>query len=219
MPRTARIIVEDHCYHVLNRGNNRQVIFREHADYAAFVTLMREAQERAALPLLAACLMPNHVHLVVRPSAAGDLARWMHWLFTTHVRHFHAKHKSSGRVWQDRFKAFVIEEDAHLLTVLRYVERNPLRANLVSRAEHWHWGSLKWRSGSPPPLCLAPSPVPLPDSWLTYVNAPQTTMEVDALKDCINRQRPFGSERWVANAAQKFGVSSSLRPGGRALSQ
>lgn len=219
MPRTARVIVENHCYHVLNRGNNRQLIFREQSDYAAFVSLMREAQERSTLPLLAACLMPNHVHLVVRPSASDDLARWMHWLFTTHVRHFHAKHKSSGRVWQDRFKAFVIEEDTHLLTVLRYVERNPLRANLVSRAENWNWGSLNWRTQSCSPLVLSPCPVAIPDSWVTYVNAPQTPTEVDALGDCIKRQRPFGSELWAASAAEKLGLSSSLRSGGHSRRQ
>jgi putative transposase len=215
MPRTARIIVENHCYHLINRGNNRSLIFHEHEDYAAFIALMRQAQERIAVPLLAACLMPNHVHFVVRPTAAGDLARWMHWLFTTHVRHFHAKYQSSGRVWQDRFKAFVIQEDGHLLTVMRYVERNAMRAGLVARAEDWNWGSLKWRSSSFPALELTAAPISLPKDWSDYVNAAQTRTELDALRNCVNRQRPFGSERWAREAAEKLGLSCSTRYGRR----
>jgi putative transposase len=215
MPRTARIIVENQCYHLINRGNNRALVFHEHADYAAFIGLMRQAQERIPVPLLAACLMPNHVHLVVRPAAHGDLARWMHWLFTTHVRHFHAKYHSCGRVWQDRFKAFMIQEDGHLLTVMRYVERNALRAGLVTRAEDWHWGSLKWRTGSSTALEIAPAPIALPDDWTGYVNSAQTTAEVDALRNCVNRQRPFGSERWAADAAERLGLTCSRRFGGR----
>jgi putative transposase len=216
MPRSARIIAPAHCYHVINRGNNRSKVFHEHSDYAAFVALMRDAEERISLPILAACLMPNHVHLVVRPFAASDLARWTHWLFTSHVRRYHNKYRTSGRVWQDRFKAFVIEEDAHLLTVMRYVERNALRAGLVREAESWHWGSLKWRTAShPPPLNLASSPVPLPNDWRTFVNQPQTTVEIESIRECVNRQRPFGTSQWVAQKSEALGLKHSLRTSGR----
>ena len=71
----------------------------------------------------------------------------MQWLLTSHVRRYHRHYHGSGHVWQGRFKAFPIEQDEHLLTVLRYVERNPLRANLVERAEDWPWSSLAWRAG------------------------------------------------------------------------
>ena len=91
--------------------------------------------------LLAWCLMPNHFHLVLWPHGDGDLSRWMQWLLTSHVRRYHRHYHGSGHVWQGRFKAFPIEEDEHLWTVLRYVERNALRANLVRRAEDWPWSS------------------------------------------------------------------------------
>jgi len=76
MPRTARAIVGCNCYHLINRGNNRARVFHEPADYAAFLSLITEATRRLALPILAGCLMPNHLHLVVRPAADNDLARW-----------------------------------------------------------------------------------------------------------------------------------------------
>ena len=142
MPRPPRLIFADQCYHVLNRANRRAEIFHDRADYAAFVALMARAQERMKLPLLAACLMPNHVHLVVRPEANDDIARWMQWLFTTHVRHYHEKYGTSGRVWQGRYKSFLIQDDHYLLTVMRYVERNAQRAKLVARAEALAMGKL-----------------------------------------------------------------------------
>ena len=111
---------------------------------------MTKAQERIELPVFAACLMPNHVHLVVRPKANEDVARWMQWLFTTHARHYHEKFGTTGHVWQGRYKHCPVQGDHHLLTVLRYVERNAKRASLVERAEDWSWGSLRWRTRASP---------------------------------------------------------------------
>jgi putative transposase len=140
MPRTARFVVANYCYHVLNRGNKKAPFFHESADYVQFLALLELAQQRLDVPILAACLMPNHFQLVVRPRRAEDLGLWTHWAFTTHVRWHHAKYGTTGRLWQVRFKAFLIQQDHHLLTVMRYVERNALRANLVERAEDWKWG-------------------------------------------------------------------------------
>ena len=84
--------------------------------------------------------MPNHFHLVVWPRRDGELSAFMKWVMNAHVRRYHRQYHSSGHIWQGRFKAFPIEHDDHLLTVLRYVERNPLRANLVERAEDWATG-------------------------------------------------------------------------------
>ena len=214
MPRTARAIVADCCYHVLNRSNKKAQIFHEPADYTQFQLLIARAQERVELPILAACLMPNHVHLVVHPRAAGDIAKWMHWVFTTHVRWHHAKYSTTGRLWQGRFKAFAIQGDHHLITVMRYVERNALRANLVDRAEDWHWGSLAWRR-SAGGVALSQSPAPLPSYWRQLVNEPQTAAEIAEIRTCVNRQRPFGVDEWVRAQAKRLGVDASLAAIGR----
>jgi len=215
MPRTARHIVADYCYHVLNRGNRRAELFHDQADYDQFLLLVRMAQERLELPLLAACLMPNHVHLVVRPRKAGDIANWTRWLFTTHVRWHHAKYATTGHLWQGRYKAFICQGDHHLLTVMRYVERNALRAKLVECAEDWRWGSLAWRRSSLPPVVLASSPVPMPSYWRHLVNEAQTATELAEIRRCVNRQRPFGDEHWVDDRAREFGLEQSLAPAGR----
>jgi putative transposase len=216
MPRTARTIIGGYCYHLINRGNNQARIFHDYADYAAFLALLAETQQCVIVPILAACLMPNHLHLVVRPAGDGDLARWTQRLFTTHVRRHHRKYETSGRLWQGRFKAFLIQEDHHLVTVMRYVERNALRAGLVARAEDWRWGSLRWRTmQSKGKIDLAKPPVALPDSWVTYVNEAQTAAELESIRTCIQRQRPFGADRWVEDQASDLGLLHTLAPLGR----
>jgi putative transposase len=216
MPRIGRTIAGGYCYHLINRGNGQACIFHERSDYAAFVSVVNETQSRIELAILAACLMPNHVHLVVRPFEDNDLARWTHRVFTTYVRRHHRKYQTNGRLWQGRFKAFVIEQDHHLTTVIRYVERNALRAGLVARAEDWDWGSLAWRTRS----CawrvdLTRSPVPLSENWIEYVNEPQTPTEVASIRTCIQRQRPFGADSWVLRQADELRLQHSLAPVGR----
>jgi putative transposase len=215
MPRTARYIVADHCYHILNRGNKKARVFHEEADYEQFLALIHLAQRRLHLPILSMCLMPNHLHIVVQPCADQDVSRWTHWLFTTHVRWHHAKYDTTGRLWQGRFKAFLCQADHHLLTVMRYVERNALRANLVERAEDWRWGSLAWRSARIPPLVLSAAPISLPSYWRHLVNEPQTAAELAEIRRCVNRQRPFGDDIWVQERAKDFGMEQSLAPFGR----
>ena len=96
----------------------------------------------------------------------------MHWLLTTHVRRYLRHYSSSGHVWQGRFKAFPAQEDEHLLVVLRYIERNPLRAGLVDRAESWQWSSLRWLANPErSPVRLDPGTVPRGTTGLEGVKA------------------------------------------------
>jgi putative transposase len=213
MPRTARASQGGYCYHVLNRGNGRQTVFHKDGDFAAFVKLLREAGERTPMRLLAYCLMPNHFHLALWPSNDGDLSDYMRWLLTAHVRRYHQHYHGSGHIWQGRFRAFPIQEDDHLLTVWRYIERNPVRAGLALRAQDWLWSSAALRLGGEPPLELGP--VPRPADWLEHVNQPQTEAEVEALRECLCRGRPYGSSLWREQTARRLGLEASLRPRGR----
>jgi putative transposase len=203
------------CYHVLNRGNARGQVFHKPDDYAAFIRLLPLGTERLPMRILGFCLMPNHFHLVLRPHGDGDLGRFMQWLLTCHVRRYHRHYDSSGHVWQGRFKAFPIQQDEHLLGVLRYAERNPLRANLVRSAPDWNWSSLRERLSAQPSELLHRGPVTLPRNWPALVNRPQTAAELAALRHSIVRGTPFGSERWTKRTANRLGLESTLRPRGR----
>jgi putative transposase len=215
MPRARRLLLANHYYHFLNRANRGAPVFHEAGDYHAFLGLIRRAQEIVEIPIIAACLMPNHVHLVLHPRAPEDLPCWARWLFTTHVRHYHQKHGTIGRLWQGRYKAFLAQDDHYLLTLIRYVERNALRKNLVARAEDWRWGSLLWRLQTRPPLALEAPPIALPGNWADYVNLPQTAAELEAIRASVNRQRPYGDPEWVEAKARITGLEQSMSELGR----
>ena len=144
-------------------GNRREPVYHKPTDYDAFVKAMAGAQRRLPADLLGYCHMPYHFHLVLRPHSDGDLGRWMQWLLTAHARRYHRHYGTSGHIWQGRFRAFPVQDDDHLIAVLRYVERNALRAELVARAEDWKWSSAGWYEGK---NSLRPDPVDLGGSSL-----------------------------------------------------
>ena len=216
MPRTARAAVGGTCYHVINRGNARAQVFHKDGDYETFEALIDRACQRLPLRVLAYCLMPNHFHLVLWPRDDGDLSRWMQWLTTAHVRRYHAHYDSSGHVWQGRFKAFPMQQDEHLLAVLRYVERNPVRAELVKRAEDWAWSSAHYLDRRrPAPEWLVPGPVSRPGNWRRQLNQVEPATQLEGLRRAVNRGTPWGTERWARQTAQRLGLESTLRPRGR----
>lgn len=216
MPRPHRSLPGGYCYHVLNRGNARQRVFHKDEDFAAFVTLFDEAQERSCpMRILAYCLMPNHFHLVLWPRGDGDVSRWMQWIQTTHVRRYHEHYHASGHVWQGRFKAFPIQEDEHLLTVLRYVERNPFRAGLVPGVLDWKWSSLPLHAAEDRPAWYDRGPVPRGRDWASYVAQPQTDAELVALRRSVERGVPYGGDRWQKKTVAALGLESTLRSRGR----
>ncbi len=197
MPRTARAAIGGMIYHVLNRGNNRATIFRKEGDFAAFAKLLVEGKERATVEVFAFCLMGNHWHLLLRPRGDGDLAAYLSWITNTHVKRFRAhRPDTSGHLYQGRFKSFPVQDDSHFLTVVRYVEGNPLRAKLVRRAEDWKWSSLGCGMKLADEL-LAPWPVDRPGGWRSLVNERLQDAEVERVRISIRRDRPLGDDKWV----------------------
>jgi len=217
MPRRLRAACGGYVYHVLNRSATRATLFHKPGDYAAFLKVLRQAPAFAPVRLLAFCLMPNHWHLLVWPQADGHLSDYMRWLTVTHTQRWHAHYRSAGTgpLYQGRFKAFPIEGDDHLFAVWRYVERNALRAGLVTAAEQWRWSSLWLRHREATPAWLHDGPLPLPPGWVEQVNAVQTEGELAALQRSVARGTPYGNAGWQRATAQQLGLESTLRPLGR----
>ena len=218
MGRPLRAAAGGIIYHVLNRANGRQVMFESPQDYQLWESVLLEAREYAPVRILSYCVMPNHWHLVLWPRQDGELSRFMAWLTLTHTQRWHAQHHSvgSGHLYQGRFKSFPVQTDEHFLTVCRYVEGNALRAKLVKSAEDWHWSSL-WRRLQGPKYSqwLSEWPVKRPRQWVKWVNNPQADDELEPVRRCVQRGRPFGKEIWVQRISRRLNLESTLRPRGR----
>jgi putative transposase len=202
-------------YHALNRSNRGDRLFHKAADYEAFVAVLSEAAARyPGVAVLAYCVMPNHWHLVLKPTADDELSLFMGWLTNAHVRRHHQHYGTygQGHVYQGRFKSFPVQEDQHLLILLRYVEANPMRAKLVDSSDAWRWSSMAARHAGV--SWLAPWPVDEPQDWLQIVND-RASAEDPILVDSFKRGKPFGSDRWIQRTAKRLNLTGTTKPRGR----
>ena len=223
MSRAPRSMPAGVAYHVLNRSTGRLPIFADERDARRFVHTLGEAVERTPeAGLIAWCLMPTHWHLVFYPAEDDVVQRLLHWLTLTQTKRHRAAHGThgDGHLYQDRYRSFPVATDDHLLTVLRHVERNPVRAGLVASAPDWPWSSAARRpaQGLTWPQ-LAASPVPRPPRWITHVDRPLTAAEeadsLARLRTATQRGSPFGPATWSRTIAERLNLASSLRPRGR----
>ena len=193
MPRQPRISVANVVYHVINRANGRAEIFNKDEDYQHFETLLLEAKEMTGMRILAYCIMPNHWHLVLHPKTDTVLGEFMGWLTSTHVRQYRTRTNTIGygHLYQDRYKSFPVETDEYCNTLIRYVEQNPLRAKLTTKAEDWQWSSL-WRrkkGTGDQKLLLSSLPIELPDDYLESVNDRFSNDKLSTIRSSGNGDR------------------------------
>ena len=219
MPRKPRIAPGGIIYHVLNRSVGRMRMFRNDGDFDAFDRLLIEAHQRTPMRILAYCIMSNHWHFVVWPRGDGDLTAFFRWLAHTHAMRWRVSHRTVGygHLYQGRFKSFPIQRDDHLLAVCRYVERNPLTAGLVRRAQNWRHGSLWTRQQGTDELraILSDWPLERPRDWISRVNEPLTKAEIGKMKMTLARGQPFGDDGWVKKTATRLHLEHTLRREGR----
>ncbi|MBU4376551.1 MAG: transposase [Candidatus Omnitrophica bacterium] len=141
MPRTKRILYDGAIYHIVNRGHNKQVLFKNHEDYIRFKSMVSIYLERYAFKIFNYCLMINHFHFLMQIGKAADLPLIMKGVSQTYANYYKRKYGTIGYLFQNRYKSILIEKDAHLLVCARYIERNPLRASLVSELSEYPWSS------------------------------------------------------------------------------
>lgn len=209
MPRIPRGLQGQQIFHILSRGNGRATVFRDAVEYRNFIDLFGEAKDRAGVDIYAFALLPNHFHAVVRPRSDGALSRMMQWWLTSYVRRVHKRNDTSGHLWQGRFKSFAVQDDEHLLTVLRYVLLNPVRAKLSESAFSWRWSSLHY------PSLIDPWPIAPPTSLSMWLREAIDEAEITRIRHCISRRSPFGSPEWQEEVARAGGIEITMRPRGR----
>jgi putative transposase len=143
MPRIARIVGAGYPHHIIERGNNRERVFRDSTDYEKYLFFLSKYSEEKEVAVLAYCLMPNHIHLLVRPSDEESLAKMMQGITLCYSKYFNEANGRTGRLWECRYHSTVIDGDSYLWTVSRYIENNPVRAGIVKRPEEYPYSSAK----------------------------------------------------------------------------
>lgn len=174
MGRPPRIDVGGSVYHVLNRANLKAEIFSKDSDYLLFQSVLLEGREIFDMRILSYTTMPNHWHFSLYPEHDGQMSEFMQWVTLTHTQRYHAINDSVGygHLYQGRYKSFLIDDDSYARQLMLYIDRNPLRASLVQRAEEWKWGSLWIRENNPrlAKKLLSDWPTEAPKNYLKVVN-------------------------------------------------
>jgi putative transposase len=147
MPRTQRLIINNASYHIMVRGNQKQITFIEEEDFAKYLDLLRHYKREYGFKLYGYCLMPNHVHLILEVEDGIDLSKIMQGLNQAYTLWFNKKYEKVGHLWQGRYKSMVIQKNKYMLDCLEYVELNPIRANISKSPFDYPWSSWKARLG------------------------------------------------------------------------
>lgn len=173
MARPLRVHIPHAFYHVMSRGNAKQTIFVEEADYERFLELLSTTSSRFGVLCRSYCLMPNHFHLLLQPDIS-PVSRMMQQLNSAYSQSFNRRHERVGHVLQGRFKALLVDRDEYFLQLLRYIVMNPVEAGLVDDPGAWRWSSYRATAG----LSEVPQFLALEDVWRMF-----------AATDCEARRR------------------------------
>jgi len=147
MPRSPRIVLPDYPHHVVHRGHNRRVIFQGPGDCSSYLDSLGELKGLYGVKLLAYCLMPNHVHLLLTPSSTDGLGRLMKRVAGRHTARLNCREDRSGSLWEGRYYSSPVSRDTYLHECHRYIELNPVRAALVADPAKYRWSSCRFRIG------------------------------------------------------------------------
>jgi len=207
-------MIDGFIYHVINRGNGGQTVFHENKDYQAFVDIVKKAKRVLELN----CWLLSHAgsfHIIVLPARAEQLSKWMQWIMTSYVRRYHRDYGTNGHLWQGRFKSFIVQQDEHLIRLMRYVEGNPVRAGVVNTSKEWYWSSHRETLGKRLRTVIDEIPIELPKAWESCVHTMLTENELKRIRESVNRQSPYGTTIWVTTLCRELGIESTIRPRGR----
>ena len=216
MPRVARIVAPGFSHHVTQRGNRREPVFFEDADRQEYLMLLMDYRGKYGLDVWAYCLMTNHVHFVAVPRAADSLARTMRDTHQAYSSWLNRRLGQSGHVWQGRFYSTALDE-SHLWAAVAYVERNPVRAGLVERAEEYPWSSAAARCGRRQDPLLAsdwPRGGKVTD-WSAWLAGEPPAKQIDAIRGRTMTGRPCGEASFIERLEGLLGRALKPRKAGR----
>lgn len=159
MARLPRLTVAGYPHHIIQRGNNRQPIFSDNADYEALLDMLAENARKHGVALHAYVLMTNHFHLLATPETTEGIPQMMQAVGRRYVRHFNQRHQRTGTLWEGRYKSTLIQADRYLLACMAYIDLNPVRAALVADPRDYRWSSHAHYAGLRDDKLVTPHPL------------------------------------------------------------
>jgi putative transposase len=212
MARLPRLIVPNQPHHVIQRGNDRQIIFREEADYQRFLVWLKESAKFYEVAIHAYVLMPNHIHLLVTPADATGLAQKMQKVGRFYVPWFNKKYERTGGLFEGRFRTSLIDTDRYFMACSRYIELNPVRAQMVMAPGDYPWSSYAHHAGvridslvTDHTLfwALGNTPFQREAAYMDMVQQGMSQEEVDFITTSILRNQPLGADSFKAELERK----------------
>ena len=190
MGRVSRTLHSNVVHHIYNRRTDRQCLFSDADAYDDFLDVVRRANQRYEARLHAYCLLHSHFHFAVSAETPETIARYVRWISGTHAIRFRLQTgtRGNGHVYQDRYKSKPVDGAVHYTTLIRYIERNPLEAGIVARAEDWKWSSLQERLSGRADL-IQPGPYTLPEGWCDVVNT--VSIDISQLPSLLGQLSRF----------------------------
>jgi putative transposase len=185
MPRRRRIVVDCGYYHIITRGNNRKKIFRVNKDYILFMQLVHEYAQKYSIKILHYCLMPNHVHILLSPEQAQNLSKFMQGILQKYAIHFRKKYVHNGFLFQNRYKSHRIDNNRYLLACGRYIERNPLRAGLITELNEYKWSSYRYYAHGEQDKIIT-----MVDPWYQSLGETESTRRLKYIQQ-LSEEQPF----------------------------
>lgn len=213
MAHLPRVVLSELPHHVIQRGVRSMPLFADDADRHAYLRLLAHFTTQHHVHVWAWCLMTNHVHCVLVPTQETALARAVGEAHRRYTRAVNFRAGVRGHLFQERFHSFPIQDDSHLLAVIRYVECNPVRARMVQRADEYAWSSARYHvHGTVDPLIQASPIRQLVPDWAGFLRDEEDSLEV--IRRHVRTGRPWGTIDWIRQREQQLGRSLLPRRGG-----
>ena len=220
MPRMARIVLCGHPHHVVQRGHNRQATFANVPDYTRYLATLQEYKVEYRVKVLAWCLMTNHVHLILVPGNKEGLGKLMKRLDGRQTRHHNKLECRSGTLWEGRYKSSLVQQDSYLRACCRYIELNPVRAQMVATPEAYRWSSCRSRFGLEPATLfdedsrdygLYANDIAWRSQWREYLRSAVQMNETNLIRAAVQRGQLTGNDKFTDEIAGIIGRRVELR--------
>jgi putative transposase len=214
MARLPRLVIPRQPHHIIQRGNDFQLIFREADDYEAFLNWLRDASRQFKVAIHAYVLMPDHLHLLASPADSIGLGRMMQWVGRHYVPYFNRKYQRAGTLWQGRYKAAVIESEQYLMMCNQYIEQHPVRAGIVAAAADYPWSSCPHHVGTRHDSlvtdhalywALGNTPFDREAAYRILIEQPLSSKDVDVLREAAAKGWALGSDKFKAQLEKQAG--------------